>query len=138
MDSTAWKILCFSKFQFCTIPAVSQLHRLTFLSTDFEIACCFDHDLCLQDPDLACEMEIPLPLEYAVRLRNPLLEYPTTFWEDREELELSDEAAQVLDDVRSLATAINSSSTDFILSRTQTTAACKSPLVLKPLIFLVR
>ncbi|PMD49138.1 uncharacterized protein K444DRAFT_301726 [Hyaloscypha bicolor E] len=52
--------------------------------TDFEIACCFDRDLCFQDSDVAKDMDIPLPLEYEVCLRSSLLEYTTTFWDDRE------------------------------------------------------
>jgi hypothetical protein len=54
-------------------------------------------------------MGFPLALEYPATLRSPLLAYPTSFIENIDEIGLSLEAAEILDDVRALTISIASS-----------------------------
>jgi hypothetical protein len=101
---------------------------LTLNSTDFEIACCFERDLFLVDPMMANVMPIPVPPTYAEVLRSPLLPYAQTFGHDKTVLRISDETAEILDDVRFLTLSITSASDPGSARKIRTTAACQFPL----------
>ncbi|KAE8441055.1 hypothetical protein EG329_005917 [Mollisiaceae sp. DMI_Dod_QoI] len=95
---------------------------LTSNRTDFELACCFERDLFLLDPNMANHMPISVPPTYPESLRSPLLAYHETFRHDRVVLGLSDEATEILDDVRFLTLSITSASDQSSTSKIQSTA----------------
>lgn len=88
----------------------------------------------LLDPVMANNMPIPIPPTYPEPLRSPLLVYHETFRHDKEVLGLSEESAEILDDVRFLSLSITSAS-DSVSStkKIQSTAACKYPSPLRPI-----
>lgn len=84
------------------------LQRLILFSTDYELACSFERELCWLDPVLAHNIEFPIALTYPAALSSPLIAHVKTFGESREDLGLSLDAAEILDEVRPLTIAITS------------------------------
>lgn len=74
---------------------------------------------------MAINMPLPIPPTYAETLRSPLLAYNETFGHDKMVLSLSEEAAEILDDIRFLTLSMTSVSGTSSTSKIQSTAACR-------------
>jgi hypothetical protein len=92
-------------------------------STDYELACCFERDLSMQDLNPMRDMDPPIPASYAEALKCPLIASPTTYKQTQEFLNLSMTTAEILDDVRFLTLLITSSDVQSSTSHIQSTAS---------------
>ncbi|KAE9378640.1 hypothetical protein N431DRAFT_363266 [Stipitochalara longipes BDJ] len=94
-----------------------------FVLTDYELSCCFERNLSMQDLNPMRDMDPPIPAFYAEALKCPLVTSPTTYKQTRGTLNLSMASAEILDDVRFLTLSITSSDARPSTSKIQSTAS---------------
>ncbi|TDZ34488.1 hypothetical protein C8035_v010631 [Colletotrichum spinosum] len=90
--------------------------------TDYEIACCFETDLYWQENDPVRDEDLPIPTAWPDCYDSPLLASSTSFESIAENLGLSAEAANILDDVRFLTNSVASLSSSSSSSSSSSTA----------------
>jgi hypothetical protein len=131
-DQTSGRVRRYERFgaraSFHTVSvfqSVRSLHGLSSYRTDYELACCFERELSLQDLNPNRDTDPPIPLSYAEGLKCPLITSPNSFQQIQEVLDLSAAAAEILDDVRFLTLSITSPdpSTTPSASKIQSTAS---------------
>ncbi|KAG4429758.1 hypothetical protein IFR05_014762 [Cadophora sp. M221] len=84
------------------------LNYNVLIVTDYELACAFERELDLQSMETAIGAVLTVGEWLPESIRSPLLHYPISFQECKDSLNLSQVAAEILDDVRFLTTSITS------------------------------
>ncbi|KAL5314571.1 hypothetical protein ACEPPN_017212 [Leptodophora sp. 'Broadleaf-Isolate-01'] len=97
------------------------LNYNVLIVTDYELACAFERELDLQSMETAIAAVLSVGEWLPEPIRSPLLPYPISFQECKDSLNLSQVAAEILDDVRFLTTSITSCFLSPELEQTKTT-----------------